>query len=152
MIIADLEHIDEQVPMTPALRIAFDFLCLRGLPDLPDGNIEIKGDQVFAIIQRYVTVKNDTPAFEYHRKYIDIQFIVSGEEIIGWAPIELMEISKSYDAGKDICFGTVKKGKWTPVTLQAGHFVVLWPGDGHAPKLAAGEPSRVVKVVVKVAV
>jgi len=29
---------------------------------------------------------------------------------------------------------------------------VLWPADAHAPKGAAGVPSRVMKIVVKVAV
>jgi YhcH/YjgK/YiaL family protein len=62
-----------------------------------------------------------------------------------------MSITESYDADKDICFGMVAKGKWTPLLLQAGQLAVLWPEDGHAPKLAAGASSSVMKIVVKVA-
>jgi YhcH/YjgK/YiaL family protein len=63
-----------------------------------------------------------------------------------------MTITEAYDAEKDFCFGTVPAGKWTPVSLQSGQLAVLWPEDGHAPKLAADAPSAVMKIVVKVAV
>ena len=152
MIVTDLNHIDRQVLMTPSLRKVFDFLRGRDLHSLPDGRTDIDGDRVFALVQRYETVPTDAPKFEYHCRYIDVQCIASGEEIIGWAPSETMMITESYDEKKDICFGTVKKGKWTPVHLQTGQLMVLWPEDAHAPKLAAGGPLRVMKIVVKVAV
>ena len=152
MIVAGFDHIDRQVLMTPSLRKAFDFLRGRDLHGLPDGRTDIDGDKAFALVQRYETALTDAPKFEYHCKYIDVQFIVSGEEIIGWATSEAMEITESYDEKKDICFGTVKQGKWTPVHLQAGQLMVLRPEDAHAPKLAAGKPSSVMKVVIKAAV
>ena len=152
MIVTDLKHIDRQVSMTPAMRKALDFLRRRDIHQLADGRVEIDGDRVFAIVQRYETGKADAPKFEAHRKYIDVQFIASGEEVIGWAPAELMTVTGAYDADKDICFGTVAAEKWTPVKLQAGQVAVLWPEDGHAPRLAAGAASQVMKIVAKVAV
>ncbi len=152
MIVADLEHIEHQVSMTPALKKAVDFLRREDIDDLTDGRVEIDGDNVFALVQRYVTARTDTVTFECHRKYIDVQFIVSGEEVIGWAPMKRMTISRVYDAGKDICFGSVPTGKWTSLYLEAGQAAVFWPEDGHAPKLAGRAPSPVIKVVVKVTV
>jgi len=138
--------------MTPSLRKAFDFLRGRDLHVIPDGRVDIDGDRVFALIQRYATVRTDAPKFEYHQKYIDVQFIASGEEIIGWAAPKTMAITDAYDEQKDVCFGSVKQGMWTPVLLHAGQVAVLWPEDAHAPKLAAGEPVPVTKIVIKVAV
>ena len=152
MLVSDLDHIDHQIALAPGLQKALTFLRSPNIYGLPDGRVEIDGDRVFALVQRYETMIADAPKFEYHRKYIDVQFIVSGEEVIGWAPVELMTITEAYDADKDICFGTVAKGKWTPVYLQAGQLAVLWPEDGHAPKLAGGASSPVMKIVVKVAV
>jgi len=152
MIVTDLKHIDTQVAMTPALRKAIDFLRQRDVLNLPDGRVEIDGDRVFAIVQRYETIVAAVPKFEYHRKYLDVQFIGAGEEVIGWAPIERMTVTEPYDADKDICFGDVAAERWTPVYLAAGQLAMLWPEDGHAPKLAAGKPSPVMKIVVKVAV
>jgi len=152
LIVTDLNNIDYQVLMTLSLRKAFDFLRGRNLYALPDGRVDIDGDRVFALVQRYETVRTEAPMFEYHRKYIDVQFMAKGEEVIGWAIAETMKITEAYDEKKDICFGTVKKGKWTPVLLQAGEVAVLWPEDAHAPKLAADDPIQVMKIVIKVAV
>jgi YhcH/YjgK/YiaL family protein len=152
VIVTDLAHMGYQVPQTPSLRKALDFLGRSGVADLPDGRVDIDGDRVFALVQRYETARTEAPMFEHHRKYIDVQFMAKGEEVIGWAITETMKITEAYDEKKDICFGTVKKGKWTPVLLQAGQAAVLWPEDAHAPKLAADDPAQVVKIVIKVAV
>jgi biofilm protein TabA len=152
MIIAPLKNIEQQVVMTPAFRQAIDFLNRTDLAGLSDGKVEIDGDAVFAIVQRYETASATDPKFEYHRKYADIQIIVSGKEVIGWAPIERMMVSEEYDAGRDIAFGSVGSREWTPVLLKAGDAAVLYPEDGHAPKLSAGAASPVMKIVVKVAV
>ena len=78
--------------------------------------------------------------------------MVTGEEILGWVPRGRMKITEAYDADKDICFGVAATGTMTPVNLQAGQLAVLYPEDGHAPRMAAGVPSTVMKIVVKVAV
>jgi biofilm protein TabA len=151
MIVADLQNSERQVPMTPSLRKAFDFLRAHDFLQLSDGRVEIDGDRVFALVQRYETVQTDAPKFECHRKYIDVQFIAMGEEVISWALAERMSVTEAYDVDRDICFGTVAAGTWTPVRLEAGQLMVLWPEDAHAPKSAVGAPSSVMKVVVKVA-
>ncbi len=152
MVVADLEHIEHQVSMTPSFWQAVDFLRRKDLGSLSDGKVEIDGDNVFALVQRYVTTRTDTVTFECHRRYIDVQYVVSGEELIGWAPTERMTVSRAYDGGKDICFGSVPTGRWTALYLEAGRAAVFWPEDSHAPKLAGRAPSPVMKVVVKVAV
>jgi YhcH/YjgK/YiaL family protein len=78
--------------------------------------------------------------------------MVSGEEVIGWAPVERMRVTEDYDPARDIAFGSVRAGEMTPVFLAAGQLMVLYPEDGHAPRLAAGAPAMVMKIVVKVIV
>ena len=152
MIVSDLNHVSRQAVLSPNLKKAIDFLRSPDLHLLPDGRVEIDGDRVFALVQRFETKWSATPKFECHQKYIDIQFVLSGEEIIGWAPTERMEITAADEADKDISFGTVAKGQWTPVHLQAGQMAVLYPEDGHAPKMALRNPSAVMKIVVKVGI
>ncbi len=152
MIVTDLNHIEQQVSMTHAIKKAIDFLRQPDIDGLTAGKVEIDGEKVFALVQKYETVVMDVPKFETHKKYIDVQYIVSGEEIIGWAPYGQMTATETYDVLKDICFGTVPKGLITPVYLQAGQMAVLFPEDSHAPRLAATGPSRVSKIVIKVQV
>lgn len=150
MIAAELKGFGRQLPASPGLRKALDFLRRPGAAALPDGKYEVDGDRVFALVQRYETLPGGEPKFEAHRKYVDVQYIAAGEEIIGWAPLGSMVLSEPYDPAKDVCFG--RACGWTPLRLGEGMLAVLWPEDAHAPRLAAGKPERVVKIVVKVAV
>ena len=152
MIATDLSHAESQLVTTPCLQKAISFLRHTDLQALPEGKVVIDGDQVFALFQLYDSVVADAPKFEAHRKYIDVQYVASGEEIIGWAPTESMNITMPYNEDKDICLGTLPAGQMTPVYLRAGQLAVLYPEDGHAPRLAAGKSSPVRKVVIKVAV
>jgi YhcH/YjgK/YiaL family protein len=152
MIAASLTLIEHQIRMTPGLKKGLEFLRRPGLTDIPDGRIEIDGEHVFAIMQRYDTSPVDNPRFEYHRAYIDIQCILAGREVIGWTPAGQISITEEYNPDKDIAFGTALSGTWTPVLLQAGETAVFYPEDAHAPKLAAVAPSPVMKIVVKVLV
>jgi len=74
VIVTDLKHIDHQVSMTPALNKAMDFLRQQDLKNLADGKVEIDGDRVFAIVQRYETMMTAAPKFEHLRKHIDLQY------------------------------------------------------------------------------
>ena len=151
MIVTDLEHAPQQMALTPALQKALDFLwSVRG-QILTDGRVEIEGEQVYALVQSYET-RSGEPKFEAHRKYLDIQYMSDGEEVIGWAFIDRMAVDVAYDAVKDVCLGRVPAGEMCSVRLYAGQLAVLYPSDAHAPRIAAGEPVSVKKIVVKVAV
>jgi len=152
MVVTDLEHFADQVVMTPAMKKAVAFLKKGGLAQLADGRVEIDGDTCFALVQSYDTIVAAEPKFEGHRKYIDVQFVVSGEEVIGWAMVGRAQVTVQYMPDKDIWLGPVPVADITPVRLSAGHAAVLYPVDAHAPKLAAGKSTFVKKVVVKVAV
>jgi biofilm protein TabA len=152
VIATNLVHAERQLPPTPGLRRALAFLARADLADLPDGRVAIDGEQTFALVQRYTTVQTDAPRFEVHRRYCDVQFVVSGRETIGWASLARLHVTQPYDAAQEACFGTVAAADVTGVRLDAGQLVVLYPEDAHAPKLAAGGPSPVHKIVVKVAV
>ncbi len=152
MIVSDVNHVEQQVLMSPGLKKAFDFLGRLDAQGLTDGKVEIDGENVFALVQSYETARADIVKFEHHKKYIDVQYLISGEEIIGWAPAEQMTVTENYDTMRDICFGTVEKDRMTPVYLKAGQLAVFFPDDAHAPRLAAHTPSSVLKIVIKVSV
>ena len=151
MIITDLAHLSQQAELSPALAMALAYLEQVAGQPLPDGRVDIDGADVYALVQSYETLAGE-PRFEVHRRYIDIQYVVSGTEIIGWAPLPAMVVTDGYDPAKDIAFGCVPPDQVTLVRLHVGQLAVLYPSDAHAPKLAAGVPGPVKKIVVKVAV
>lgn len=150
MIAVSLKNAAARLPGRDGFARALQFLLAPGLAELPDGRYEIDGEKVFAMVQRYETAVSKEPRFEAHRKYIDVQFIAGGTEIIGWAPLENIAVSRPYAQDEDVCFGAA--AAWSPVLLGPGELAVFFPEDAHAPRLAAGIPGAVVKIVIKVAV
>jgi len=153
MIITSLETITSQALISPGIQKALDFLRQTIGKDLPNGRIEIDGANVYALVQSYTTKpENASPRFEAHRKYIDFQYVVSGKELLGWAPLDKMAATDVYDPAKDVQHGTVSVDEAAFVPLTSGGMVVVYPWDAHAPGLAAGQPAPVKKIVIKVAV
>ena len=147
MLIDTLQHADRYLPLHPGFVGAFAFLRHVDLDQLPNGQREIDGDRIYAIVSRDQGRGREKALLETHRRYIDIQFIVSGEECIGWLPMsDCKRVSSPYDAGKDIEFFFDRPATW--LSVSPGTFAVFYPEDAHAP-LAAQGPIH--KIVVKVA-
>ena len=110
--------------------------------------MEIDGDKVYALFQRYETKPvNDSP--EAHKKYIDLQYLIDGEEFIGVAPLATMKKETEARPDGDIYF---YEGETVKLPIGGGRFMVLFPEDAHAPCIAAGSSKPVHKVVIKIAV
>jgi YhcH/YjgK/YiaL family protein len=150
MILDSLPRWRRYASLNPLFPKAFAFLE-EVTPAVADGRHEIDGDAVFALVQRYETrLAAGQP--EAHRRYVDVQFIVAGREVIQWAPLgSLTEVTKPYDDAKDAGF-FADGGALVPIRVAAGQFAILFPDDAHAPCCAWAGPEAVVKVVVKVAV
>jgi YhcH/YjgK/YiaL family protein len=129
------------------------FAFLEGVtPATADGRHDIDGDAIYALVQRYQTRATSGMQLEAHRRYIDVQFIALGREVIHWAPLAtLTEVTLPYDATKDAGFFAPTAGTM-PVRIAAGQFAILFPDDAHGPCCAWDGPEDVLKVVVKVAV
>jgi YhcH/YjgK/YiaL family protein len=118
---------------------------------IPDGKYEIDRSNIFYIVQRYDTKPFAEGKLETHKKYIDIQFIVTGEEILGYTPFDTdnLQIIKPYDASKDICFYQ-KPEELSAVKLSQNMFCLLYPQAAHMPGKYFAASSNVLKVVVKI--
>jgi YhcH/YjgK/YiaL family protein len=134
----------------PLFRKAFEYLAQTDLSKVEKGKYELDGQDLFAIVNEYDTISPDNEQMESHKKYIDIQYIVSGAERIGHDLLQGQTPSKAYDEEKDfMLFG--EKPTFFSV-LQQGMFAVFFPHDLHMPNIKVDAPSFVKKVVIKVAV
>lgn len=107
-------------------------------------------DGSFYFVQRYQAKPEAEGAFESHRKYIDIQLVMSGKEKILFAPLDTLEPSAPFDAEKD--FGLYQRPAHSvTLLLGAGDYAVFYPWDGHMPSLRPGDaPQDVVKIIWKI--
>ena len=147
MILDTLENAAKYAGLKMGISEAFGFLDQPGLAELPDGKHEILGSRVYATIAHENGRSVSDAQLEGHRKHLDIQYVISGDESMGWAPREGLLNSAEYDAEKDLEFfkGTAE----SIVCVPPGSFAVFLPTDAHLPLIGDGP---IHKVVVKVAV
>jgi len=130
---------------------AFKFLKSNDLSKLELKRYDIDGDNLFATVSEYLSKNEETAKFEAHRKYIDIQYVISGKEIMNIAPLKAVkEVLNPYDATKDIEFVTVANVVNYKATTS--NFFIFFPSDAHRPGLKDGANSPVRKIVIKVKV
>ncbi len=145
MIFDSLKHIENYKGLGDVYT-ALKFLAETDFTNMEIGKYELN-ENIYYMVQEYET-KPKTVA-ELHEKYIDIQLIVSGKEVIGVAPIEcekeLVEAKPEKDVWKYTC-------ETQPIWLTDNEFMVLYPSDIHMPGSTIGESVKCRKVVVKVKV
>jgi biofilm protein TabA len=111
--------------------------------------VELDGRKLYAMFQSYETEPVTDRFYEAHRRYVDIQYLVSGEEIIRVRNVDGLEVRDPYNETGDFeLYHLTDNG--TDVRLRPGDFAILFPEDAHAPKIANGNPGSVEKIVIKV--
>ena len=112
---------------------------------------DIDGDNLYAPVSEYLTKNIEDAKFEAHQKYIDIQYVISGTELMSVAPLSMKkDVLVPYDSIKDVGFMTVAKSSDYIATPE--RFFIFFPSDIHRPSVRVGDYSQVKKIVVKVKV
>ncbi|MDX9881899.1 MAG: YhcH/YjgK/YiaL family protein [Prolixibacteraceae bacterium] len=127
---------------------AFTFLATNDLSKLELGKHELDGSNLYISVDEYLTKDEEDSRFEAHRKYADIQYLISGEEQIGVTVLENTTETISYDNTKDVVFLTTEQNNYR-LALPEKFFVFL-PGDAHRPGVKVANNIKVRKIVVKV--
>ena len=151
MILDQLKNLDVYKALGTGDRYvkAVEWLKSNDLANLPDGHYEIDGKEVYAGVMSYTTVPWEEAVYEAHKKYTDIHCIVSGTEILTYAPVSALVPSNPYNPEKDSAlFDSSCSGIRVP--CYCGDCMIFFPWDGHKPKTENGAPSKVKKVVVKI--
>jgi len=127
-----------------------EYLEKTNLAGLDVGRHEIDGDNLFVLIQEYDTKAIDDCKWESHKLYADIQYIISGCELMGYAPVEKLTDAVDHTPGKDVL--NYKDGNKAGVyhAAQAGDFFIFLPHDGHAPNIMNGQSVQNKKAVIKI--
>jgi YhcH/YjgK/YiaL family protein len=152
MIFDKIENISDYFDELPNLKKVEEFIENFNQNNLKDGTYEIDGERIFAMVQSYRTKQQDENSkFEAHKKYIDLQYIVSGIEKIRWAKLEKVNlVEEKYSTGSDIAF--YDGNAMFDFTLTKGTFLLLYPEDAHIPGLSAEKDVNVRKIVFKLIV
>lgn len=149
MILDTIENTNLYKSLDKRLAIGLDYISKTDFSQLEMGMYKIDGDNLFANLQSYDTKEEEDCRLESHQKYIDIQHMVYGEEYIGVTPLSDQKITEDLLKENDVIF---YKGTGDKIKLESGSFMIFFPTDVHAPCIKVQSSSKVIKVVVKVAV
>lgn len=150
MIFDKMQNISCYFDEIPQLKKVAEFIDDFNQNGREDGTYEIDGKHIFAMIQSYRTkAQTYEMMFEAHKKYIDLQYIVSGIEKIRWARLSSVHlVEERYSQGGDIAF--YEGDALFDFTLTKGTFLMLYPQDAHLSGLSADKDVNVRKIVFKI--
>lgn len=115
----------------------------------PDGRYDID-ERTYVNINTYETKSHEICFPEAHKRYIDIQLLLSGKERLDFANIEELSVKEEYDEERDVMFFDIPE-QMNTVYLEQGSFVLLYPHDAHRPQMMTSCGCECVKkVVVKI--
>lgn len=129
---------------------AFQYLKTTDLANAGLGKTALDGENLFASIAEYFPRKREEVRYESHQKYIDIQYVIKGEEIMGITTRDKVTDDEAYNEENDITFYKSENGDYRLATPR--NFLVFFPDDMHRPSISSGDSVMVKKVVVKVKV
>jgi len=110
--------------------------------------VEIDGERIYAIFQKYASKDGSEPVFEAHRKFIDVQYVHAGSELILVSDKDEANISQVYHEENDCELYTLPN--WSDLSMKPGMAAVLYPEDLHAPGIQLRQSELIEKIVVKV--
>lgn len=149
MILDTVKNVKLYKSLNERLTLGLEYISKTDFSSLEMGTYKIDGDDVFAILQTYDTKDESDCRLESHQKYIDIQYMISGEELVGVTPLSNQEVTEDLLKENDVVF---YNGVSDKIKLAANSFMIFYPTDVHAPCIKVDKPTKVIKVVVKVAV
>lgn len=146
MVIDNISNIKTYQSLHKDFEKVFSFL--KGLTkDAPVGTTVLDEDNVWANVIEVQELPQNVRLFEAHRKFIDIHYILMGEEKFGYANIESLKTKQPYNAVDDY---ELLEGEINAIFLKAGDFMITFPEDAHIPDYEKINDDKLVRVVVKV--
>lgn len=150
MIFDSFEHISRYFSAAEGVEAAANAMKNYSKENFPLGKITVEGEQVFLNLQAYETAPRNVRQMEVHEKYMDIFYLVEGQEVVLVKSVDRLTcITHPYCPETEAAFGP-QDGDEASLVLREGDFVILFPGEAHASGIAVDGCGAVKKIVGKV--
>ncbi len=146
MILDNVNNLALYKNVHPLVARCMEFLAETDVNALAPGKYEIVGKELYCNVLEYET--HEPKLFEAHDKYADLQYLVSGNERMDYAPRAICKAENEYDEVKDVI--KISAEKFSPLSLKGGEFALFFPDDAHRPNVADGAVTKNKKIVFKI--
>jgi len=147
MIVDKLKNIEFYQSMIPNLNKGLEAIKDQ-MGRMETGRYEFNGG--FFMVQKGETKPMAEGLFEAHRKFIDIQIVVAGDEEISWVELEDSIEKTPYDEVKDVAY--YEASERHSLYVSEGMFYVVFPQDGHKAIRHTSNAHKFEKIVLKMPV
>ena len=148
MIVDKIENANYYTNINHRFSKVFEFINNNDLSGIENGTHSIVGEEVFAVVMEYSTQEISKCKTESHKKYIDIQYMVEGEEEIGFTTLHNQTPTTPYNEAGDYMFYNGEK--LDSLVLKKDHFTIFFEDDIHQTMRMLESPKKLKKVVFKI--
>jgi len=148
MILDKIENLHLYKSVNRSINTIIEFISTNNILEMKPGRYELDDKGNYFLINEYTTSNNYGDILEAHKKYLDLQFIVRGQEVINYESKNSQLVDKEYDEVADYLF--YKKMATTQLHFNTGQFTIFFPDDLHMPAQILNNSSEVKKIVFKV--
>ncbi|MDR7237666.1 YhcH/YjgK/YiaL family protein [Neobacillus drentensis] len=146
MIIDKLSNAKLYYGVHPRIQKGLEYLIEHDLNSMAPGKYEIDGLHLYVLIEEYETMPKEQGRWESHRKYADIQYMISGQESMGYSTIEGMNLIERHEEKDHFYF----EGSGDLLLVKQGSFAIFLPKEAHMPQISDSTPQSIKKAVVKI--
>lgn len=141
-------NIEEVQNITKRIEDAVEYISNLDHTSLKPGKYVVDEDFYYNV-QEYESFSEEQSVWESHRKYVDIQWLVSGRETLYVTDVKHLSPLDDYDMERDVIHYQSSVHQ-SAIILTNGSCAILYPKDAHRPARYLGHKSTIRKIVGKV--
>ena len=149
MILDSIKNISKYENLNIDLKSIVEFIDRVESENLENGRYELDGDKLFALVQSYETKDSDECRLDSHKKYIDIQYVQEGTEVMYWNLVDGLKVTEDLSEISDVIFYEDDKNA-TELVVNEKSFALFFTHDAHKPGVKFNTKSNVKKIVFKI--
>ena len=108
-------------------------------------------ENCFVLEQAYISKNKEDCLFESHKKYIDIQYMFEGDEIMEVENVNNLLIETAYKEVLDYAKHAQSKNA-SVLKIKENELAIFYPNDAHMPCIKINENKKIIKAVFKILV
>lgn len=148
MILAHIEDSERYFSLHPLFKQLFDYVKTHDLSQVPAERITLDGERLFINVADASLKSPEEQVLEVHRRYIDVHFPLSSNEVIGWSPLQGLQTESVNPFNEEDDYAVYAETAQTYLTIRPGEFAIVWPEDAHAPIIGEGKLRKLIAKVL----
>lgn len=147
MVLAHIDDCERYLSLHPLFRKLFDYVRSHDLANVPAERITLEGERLYINVADATLKAPEEQVLEVHRRYLDVHFPLSGNEIMGWSPLGQLKTKSTSPFNESEDYAVYAEPAQTYLTIHPGEFAIVWPEDAHAPIIGEGKLRKLIAKV-----